>query len=75
MNTTAKIIVGFLIGTALGTATGLLMAPAAGTRTRKDLNKKAKKLVKQIEGIVTTETKKRTATSGHIKNGKAPVAL
>jgi gas vesicle protein len=78
MSTNAKIIVGFLLGTAIGTITGLLMAPATGTRTRKNINRKAKKIVKQLEGMIGLQTgkpKRKLATaSAHVKNGRASVS-
>jgi gas vesicle protein len=79
MNTTAKIIIGFIIGAALGSVTGLLMAPTSGKTARKNLNKKAKKLVKQMESAfgkqpVAKGRRKTTQTGAHLKNGKAQVA-
>lgn len=77
MNTTLKILTGFLVGAALGTATGLLMAPTTGTRARKNINKKAKKLLKQIESLVAKEKKRasRSTVAKQVRNGKAAVAL
>lgn len=75
MNTNAKVIVGFLVGAALGTMTALLLAPATGLRTRKNINRKAKKLVKQLEGMMYGKPKKRlTTASAHAKNGRASVS-
>jgi gas vesicle protein len=78
MNATGKIAIGFLIGTAIGTLTGLLLAPTTGRNTRKNINRKAKKLVKRIEGFVgqkkVGEKKKGTVATSHSRNGKAPVA-
>jgi len=77
MNTAGKVIAGFLIGTAIGALTGLLLAPSTGRTTRKNINKKAKKLVKRIEGLIAKEKKrvsqKASQVSAHAKNGKAPV--
>jgi gas vesicle protein len=73
MNTNVKVVIGLLTGIAIGSITALLMAPASGLRTRKNLNKKAKKLVKQIEGLMGKQTKRRVSTS-HAKNGRASVA-
>ncbi len=47
MNTTMKVLGGFLLGTAIGTVTGLLVAPDSGERTRKLLTKKSKKFSKE----------------------------
>jgi gas vesicle protein len=78
MNTTAKVIVGFLVGAAIGSLTGLLMAPSTGRTTRKNLNKKAKKLVKQLELAlgkqpVSKQRKKASQVAAHLKNGRAQV--
>jgi gas vesicle protein len=63
----------------LGSVTGLLMAPTSGKTARKNLNKKAKKLVKQMESAFgkqpATKVRRKTAqTAAHLKNGKAQVA-
>jgi gas vesicle protein len=70
MNTTAKIITGLLIGTVIGAVTGLLMAPASGKKTRKDITRKSKKIAKQVAGYVGAGEKIKQAAH---KNGKAPV--
>ena len=72
MNTTAKIITGFLIGTVIGAVTGLLVAPATGKKTRRDIEKKSKKLAKQVAGYVGMGSK-TLRTAPHTKNGKASV--
>lgn len=74
MKTNGKMILGFLLGTAIGMVTGLLLAPATGLRTRKNINRKAKKFVKKIEGFVGKGKVKVSQTSAQVKNGKAPVA-
>lgn len=71
MNTTGKIITGFLVGTMLGAVTALLMAPATGKKTRKNIEKKSKKLVKQVAGYIGVGDKAHRAH--HSKNGKASV--
>ncbi len=43
MNTTAKVLGGFLLGAALGTATGLLISPASGRKNRKMLKRQSRK--------------------------------
>lgn len=70
MNTTMKILAGFLVGTMLGAITGLLLAPATGKRTRKNIEKKSKKLAKQVAGYVGMG---KPVRSSHHKNGKAAV--
>jgi gas vesicle protein len=49
----------------IGAVTGLLMAPATGKRTRKNIEKKSKKLAKQVASYVGVSEK------SHTKNGKA----
>lgn len=44
MNTTTKVITGFLAGASLGILTGILIAPKSGKKTRKELFNKTKKL-------------------------------
>ena len=75
--TTGKVLAGFALGALVGTLTGLLLAPATGNRTRKNINKKAKRLVKQLEGYMGIKPKKqgrRPKAEGQVKNGRAPVA-
>jgi gas vesicle protein len=75
MNSTGKIIIGFVVGAAIGTVTALLMAPSTGKTARKNINKKAKKLVKQIESAMGRQQKRKvTHVGSHSKNGKAPAA-
>lgn len=49
MRTEFKVIGGFLLGTAIGTAVGLLYAPDSGQKTRKKLAKEFKEWEKNIE--------------------------
>lgn len=44
MKNTAKIVTGFIAGTVLGTALGILIAPKKGSKTRVMLADKAKEL-------------------------------
>lgn len=71
MNTTGKIIAGILFGAVIGVAAGLLVAPTSGKRTRKSLEKKSKKLAKQMAGYVGMSNKPHRGA--HAKNGKASV--
>jgi gas vesicle protein len=76
MNTTTKIIGGFLAGAALGVATGLLMAPDSGKRTRKKIMDKskevgdqvAKSVAKTLENVKSTYNQK---VDEFAKTGKA----
>jgi gas vesicle protein len=72
MNTTSKVITGFLIGTVIGAITGLLVAPATGKKTRKNIEKKTKKMAKQVAGYVGISNKPQRVSS-HAKNGKASI--
>jgi gas vesicle protein len=73
MNTTGKVIAGILLGATIGTLAGLLIAPTSGFRTRKNLNKKAKKLIKQLRGLMNS--KKTTSPVTRAKrNGRATIA-
>jgi gas vesicle protein len=47
MNTTSKVLGGFLLGAALGTATGLLISPASGRKNRKMLKRQSRKYSQQ----------------------------
>jgi gas vesicle protein len=53
MNTTTKIIGGFLAGATLGVAAGLLLAPNSGQKTRKKIMKESKKLTDQFTNAVS----------------------
>lgn len=53
-NVTVKIVSGFIIGAALGTITGLLVAPGTGSNTRQRLSKKSRKLKNEIAEAVTS---------------------
>lgn len=44
MNTTVKVVGGFLIGAAVGAAAGILLAPESGKRTRKRLLDESKRM-------------------------------
>jgi gas vesicle protein len=48
MNTTAKVLSGFLAGAAIGTITGILIAPDKGSNTRKKLQDESKQLSDDI---------------------------
>lgn len=44
MNTTSKVITGFLAGASLGILTGILLAPNSGKKTREQIADKTKEL-------------------------------
>jgi|GraSoiStandDraft_4_1057263.scaffolds.fasta_scaffold781086_1 gas vesicle protein len=77
MNANGRIALGFVLGLAIGTCSALLLAPATGLRTRKNLNRKAKKLVKQLEALVTkkkTTKGSKRAAAAHKKNGRSMIS-
>ena len=78
MNTTVKIIGGFLAGAALGTAAGILMAPDSGRKTRKRMIDESKKLSDQFSDSVakTFDTVKSTYNKKldeYAKSGKSSI--
>ncbi len=50
--TTTKVIGGILIGTIIGAAAGVLMAPSSGKKTRNAIARKSKKANKQLNRAV-----------------------
>jgi len=52
MKNRLQIIGGLLIGVALGTAAGILMAPTSGSKTRNMLMKKSRKLGKEFGNVM-----------------------
>lgn len=48
MNTKAKVLGGFLLGTTLGVATGMLIAPRSGKKTRKKIMHQSKSMANQL---------------------------
>jgi gas vesicle protein len=53
MNTTAKVLSGFLAGAAIGTIAGILIAPDKGENTRKKLKDESKHLADDIAGSLS----------------------
>jgi Gas vesicle protein len=48
MNTTLKVLTGVLVGAAIGTITGILIAPDRGSNTRKKIKDESKRLSSEI---------------------------
>lgn len=48
MNTTVKVLGGFLAGAAVGTIAGILLAPDKGSNTRKKIHDESKRLSEEI---------------------------
>jgi gas vesicle protein len=57
MNTTMKVIGGFLAGAALGTVAGILIAPDKGSKTRRKIQDESKKLSDQVVETVSHSLK------------------
>ena len=53
MNTTAKVLGGFLVGALAGAAAGLLFAPDNGKKTRKRLLDESNKLTNKLSDTVS----------------------
>ena len=53
MNTTTKVLSGFLAGAAIGTIAGILIAPDKGRNTLKKLKEESKHLTDDIAGSVS----------------------
>ncbi len=71
MNTSGKVLVGFVFGALLGTMTGLLVAPHTGRTMRKNIGKRSKKLAKQLKSYIGKA--EAVQKNVHRKNGKATV--
>lgn len=74
MNTSAKVIGGFLAGAALGAVAGILLAPDSGSNTRNKVADESKKLTNRVAdsiskslGFLGKEAKK---TKKKVENGK-----
>ena len=57
MNKLGQFIIAFTLGTLTGVATGLLMAPDKGEKTRKRLNKNYTKAYKRTVGDIASKKK------------------
>lgn len=53
MKKEVKILSGLLLGIAAGAATGILLAPSSGKRTRKRIKKTANRMVEDAKDAVT----------------------
>jgi gas vesicle protein len=53
MNTTAKVLTGFVAGAAIGTITGILIAPDKGKNTLKKIKEESKNLGNDIADSVS----------------------
>lgn len=48
MNTKTKVIGGFILGAVLGAASGLMLAPRSGRKTRKKLKEDSKRIANEL---------------------------
>jgi gas vesicle protein len=73
MNTAGKVTIGILSGLAIGVATGILIAPSSGRKTRKKLIGKSKELTdrmaESLEDVKKAYNKKVEAYAGEGKHG------
>ncbi|MGE0773141.1 MAG: YtxH domain-containing protein [Cyclobacteriaceae bacterium] len=53
MNTTSKVIGGFIVGAAVGAAAGILLAPDSGRKTRQKISDESRKLSDQLSSAMS----------------------
>jgi gas vesicle protein len=78
MNTTVKVLGGFLVGAVAGTVAGLLFAPNSGKKTRKRLLDESNRLKGELSDSVshTIDSAKKTYNEKldeYAKNGKSSI--
>lgn len=78
MNTKTKVIGGFLLGTAIGAATGLLLAPSSGRKTRKKIKNESKLMADEViskanESLKTAKKAFDQKLDAYMKKGKSTV--
>jgi gas vesicle protein len=78
MNTTVKVLGGFLVGAVAGTVAGLLFAPDSGKKTRKRLFDESNRLRGEFSDSVshTIDSAKKTYNEKldeYAKNGKSSI--
>lgn len=52
MDTTSKVITGFIVGVAAGAAAGMLLAPQSGDNTRRRLSKESDRMIDSLAANV-----------------------
>jgi gas vesicle protein len=72
MTTTAKVLSGFLAGAAIGTITGILIAPDKGKNTLRKIKEESKHLGDEIAGSLSNSLHTLTHAKGEreYENGK-----
>lgn len=78
MNTKTKVIGGFIIGAVLGAATGLMLAPRSGRKTRKKLKAESKRLANELvekanESLASAKKAYNEKIEEYTRNGKSKI--
>jgi len=78
MNTKTKVIGGIILGAALGTVTGLMLAPRSGRKTRKKLKAESKRLANDLiekanESLDSAKKAYNHKIEEYTKNGKSSI--
>ncbi|HPI79298.1 MAG: YtxH domain-containing protein [Cyclobacteriaceae bacterium] len=78
MNTKTKVLGGFLIGAALGAATGLMLAPRSGKKTRKKLKAGSQRLANELiekanESLDSMKEAYNKKIEEYTRNGKSRI--
>ena len=76
MNTKAKVLSGFLLGAAVGAATGLILAPRSGEKTRKKIKEEPKRLANELiekanESLYSAKKTYNEKLDNYTKRGKS----
>lgn len=78
MNTNVKVLGGFIIGAALGTVSGLMLAPRSGRKTRKKLKAESRRLANDLvekanESLDSAKKAYNKKIEEYTKNGKSSI--
>jgi gas vesicle protein len=78
MNTNTKVIGGVILGATLGVATGLMLAPRSGRKTRKKLKAESKRLANELiekanESLDSAKKAYNQKVDEYTKNGKSSI--
>jgi gas vesicle protein len=71
MDTTTKVITGFVIGVATGAAVGLLLAPQPGSKTRRQISDESERLIDSLTANVKDTVDETIKTIRSTYNAKA----
>ena len=77
-NPETKFLGGFLLGTAIGAATGLLLAPNSGRKTRRKIKNESKQMAEDViaktnESLKTAKKAFDEKLDAYMKKGKSTV--